>query len=246
MFELNSIFCISFAPACRRGGEDAKKAVLPHPFYLTTGSLSRSPDHLKKNHGEGEIANPWMNVIGCSVTRTAMTNQSRPDAKIPIMRTSTMNRTLFSAIKSALSNWLDDWFYLDESDLDFQIKMFPSRKNSRRLPSRTTENRSILPVPLQKQLIIFFKKMKTNKQKKKLNARHGKKTEIWYFLPASGVKHISISRHKHEIPASLLHISNIVQPLIVRLLDQHRDRSELIFLESLAEKWECKKGAVAM
>lgn len=123
--------------------------------------------------------------------------------------------------------------------------MFQSRKNSRRLPSRTTENRSILPVPPQKQLIIFFKKMKTNKQKK-LNARPGKKTEIWYFLPASGVKHISISRHKHEIPASLLHIFNIVQPLIVRLLDQHRDRSELIFLESLAEKWECKLGAVAV
>lgn len=57
-----------------------------------------------------------------------MTNQSRPDAKIPIMRTSTMNLTLFSAITSALSNWLDDWFYLDESDLDFQIKMFQSRK----------------------------------------------------------------------------------------------------------------------
>lgn len=78
---------------------------------------------------------PWMNVIGCSTTRTAMTNQSKPDAKIPIMRTSTMNRTLFSAITSALSNSFNDSFYLDESDLDVQLKMFQSQNNSRRLLS---------------------------------------------------------------------------------------------------------------
>lgn len=44
-------------------------------------------------------------------------------------------------------------------------------------------------------------------------------------LPAAGEKNISISRHEHESPASLLRVSNIVQPLNERWLQGFLEKS---------------------